>query len=132
MYTPTVTVTKDLSNNQQAITTKPLAFWQEALLYCITLSYGKFCTLDDMILIYGIKLVKVSAPAPYTNDEVRIFFGIFLRVKQSVAVDRVYLYLMSASVYKSFYKRGDLFFALLVAENGIVYLYGKRAAVAYP
>lgn len=62
-----------------------------------------------MILIANVQLAEITAPTPDPDYKIWVFFGMFLRVNQCVAVNRVYLYLMPAEVYERFYKRSGLF-----------------------
>ena len=82
-----------------------------------------------MILIYGVKLVEISAPAPDANDKVFMRFGIPLRLDKRLAVDGVQLKLMTSKVNKRLDQRGNLFDAVLVTEGVAVYLHRERSAV---
>ena len=89
----------------------------------------KLTSLDDMILISGIEIVPVSAPAPYSYDEVGVVFGVLARVEQAVAIYRIELELMSAKVDVRLYERGGLLNADVVAENRVVNFKCERSAV---
>ena len=83
-----------------------------------------------MILISRVKLTEIATPAPDTHDKLSVRFGMLLCRKKSVTVNGIELKLMSAKVYKGFYKLCDLIFALFIAENAIVKLHCERSTVA--
>lgn len=60
-----------------------------------------------------------------------VIFGMLFCVKQPVAVNGVYLNLMSAKVYKRLYKHGGLFLSLGISEYSVVNFYRKGSAVAH-
>ena len=82
-----------------------------------------------MVLITYIKLVEVPAPAPNAYDEVGVIFGMLLSIEQAVAVDRVELHLMSATIDECLDQHGSFALTLLVAEHRVMDLHGKGAAV---
>ena len=83
-----------------------------------------------MILISDVKFVKVSAPTPYANDQVFMVFGMFLRVKQRLAIDSVELQLMPAVFHEQFHKPCHFLRPLVVAKERIVEFQRERPAVA--
>ena len=101
-----------------------------ALPFCFC-SCHKFRTADYVVLIFGIELVEVAAPAPYTNNEVFVCLGVLLRIEQHISVYRIKLKLMPSKVYKGLDECGDLFYSVTVAECIVVYLHRERSAVDY-
>ena len=83
-----------------------------------------------MILICGIELAEVSAPAPDSHDKLSVRFGMLLCVNELITVYRVELQLMSAEIYEGFNKFCDLLLPFLVSENAVVKLHCERSAVA--
>ena len=77
-----------------------------------------------MLLVGEVELVKVAAPAPYANDEVRIIFGMLLSIEKALAVDGIELKLMTAEPDKALYELCRLFDTLVVSEDGVVKLKG--------
>ena len=64
-----------------------------------------------MILITLIKFHKISAPSPYADYKVLVFFGLKLSGAKLFCVDRVKLKLMSARKNVGSYKLGNLSYA---------------------
>jgi len=81
------------------------------------------------VLVFLMKLNEITAPAPYTDYHILIFFGLQLRVYKTLPVYNIKLNLMSAKFYISFYKTGYLFYALFSPDRSIIKLQRKRSAV---
>lgn len=84
-----------------------------------------------MVLITLVQLDEIAAPAPHTHDEVAIFLGMFLRVKQFLKADGVELQLMSAEYDEGADKLAEFHDCLFVAEDALVELQSQRSAVDY-
>lgn len=82
-----------------------------------------------MILIRAVEFDEVTAPSPNANDQVAIFFRIFLRVKESIAVYGVDLHLRAAPFDEKLNEAGDFFEPVVERKNGIVQFERQRAAV---
>ena len=62
------------------------------LLYQILfLSYRISLSCNNMVLIFLIKFHKVCAPTPDTNNQLPVFFGVFLCVKQFIKINGIKL-----------------------------------------
>ena len=85
-----------------------------------------------MVLIYGIQFAEIATPAPYSYDQIRIFFGMFLRIEQFIPVYGVQLELMSAVLYENFHQLCNFCRSFLIFKNRIVELQRQRPAVAHP
>ena len=95
----------------------------------MTGSRHKLGAADYLILIGGVQLAEISAPAPYADDEVLIRLGILLCGEEDIAVYGVYLQLMTAEVDERLDEGGDLSHSILVSEGVVVNLHSQRAAV---
>ena len=84
-----------------------------------------------MVLVTFIQFYEISAPAPYSDDQITVIFRMFLCVQKLFPVDCINLHLMAAKVNESFNKLCSLLDAFLIAEHGICQLNGKRAAVCH-
>lgn len=82
-----------------------------------------------MILIRAVEFDEVTAPSPNANDQIAIFFRIFLRVKEPVAVYGVYLHLRAAPFDEKLNESGDFFEPVVERKNGVVQFERQRAAV---
>lgn len=51
---------------------------------------------NHFVLLFFGEFIEVDGVARYANGELRIFFGMFLRVQQRFAVEYVYVQMMSA------------------------------------
>ena len=85
-----------------------------------------------MVLVTFIQFYEISAPAPYSDDQITVIFRMLLCVQKLFPVDCIDLHLMAAKVNEGFYKLCSLLDAFLIAEHGICQLNGKRAAVCHP
>ena len=82
-----------------------------------------------MILIADVEIDKISAPAPYSHNEIFVVFGVLFGIEQGLAVDGVELQLMPTKIDKRSNKCRHLPNAVLVAKNIFVHFHRQRATV---
>ena len=82
-----------------------------------------------MVLVVFVKLIKISAPTPYSDNQIRILLRMLLCINKPVAVDRIELQLVSAQFDIFLNEHGCLLYTHIISQNGIVYFYCKRSAV---
>lgn len=90
---------------------------------------GVACAKQNLVLIGGVELHKMAAPAPYAHDEVFVIFWMNACILQGFDVDGVQLKLVPAECNKGLYEGCDLENAFGIAHHGIVHFKRERAAV---
>ncbi len=85
-----------------------------------------------MILILFVQLHEISAPSPYSYDQIVVIFRVLLGIQHGIPVYRVDLHLMPSQIDIGFYQSRNLGDAFLSTEQSIVQLNGERAAIDYP
>jgi len=93
------------------------------------LSNIEFCPLDDVVLIFRIQLAEVSAPAPYTDNEVGIVLRMCLSIQQTIPIDGIELKLVAAAKNKELDKLCHFAFTLRIAEHIVVHFHSQGTAV---
>ena len=46
-----------------------------------------FCSSYNVILIFNIQFIEITAPAPNPNNKIRIMLRVLLRIKQPIPID---------------------------------------------
>ena len=73
------------SCDKKQSTTSRIVLWNAIFIrvYPVFLNFSVtvFRSRNYVILVFDIKFVKISAPAPHADNEIRVFFGVCLRVK---------------------------------------------------
>ena len=82
-----------------------------------------------MVLKAFVKLIKISAPAPNPDYEIRILFRVPLRIDKPVTVDGIELQLVPAKFDVFLHEHSDLLYTYIIPQNGIVYFDCERATV---
>lgn len=82
-----------------------------------------------MVLIFNVQLIEIAAPSPNTNDQIRVVFGVRLRVEKPLAIQRIDLQLMSAEFDENFYQQRRFLYTHIVSEHAVVQLDRQRTAV---
>jgi hypothetical protein len=88
--------------------------------------------LNDVLLIFGSQFAEIAAPAPNTDDQIRVLLRMFTRIQKGYGAQAVDLQLLTAQPGKAVHQHGDFFDPLRVTKDRIGQFDRYRAAIVNP